>query len=188
MDIKTHWNDCEICLHQGDITELDVDAVVTAANAWLSGGGGVDGAIHAAGGPEILAACQRIMQERDEPKLAAGEAVITTGGALRARHVIHTVGPVYYEQGSREQAEALLAACYRRCLELAREYGLRTIAFPCISTGAYGYPPWEACPLALSTVREELELHGGLDQVIFCCFSRNDFELYAQTFEAMVAY
>jgi len=180
MQRKACWNQCEIHLHHGDITTLDVDAIVNAANPWLAGGGGVDGAIHRRGGPRILAECQKIIAQRGRV-LETGEAVITTGGDLVARHVIHTVGPVYHEQESQEAA-ALLAACYRNSLARLREQGLRSVAFPCISTGAYGYPSHEACPIALQTVRQEMERHGLCDQVVFCTFDDDDFALYEKAF------
>jgi O-acetyl-ADP-ribose deacetylase (regulator of RNase III) len=181
MELKARWNNCAAYLHWGDITVLEVDAVVNAANPWLMGGGGVDGAIHRRGGPQILEECRRIMAARGSI-LPAGQAVLTTGGQLPARHVIHTVGPVYHEE---EQAEALLAACYRNSLALLREHGLRSIAFPCISTGAYGYPPAEACSVALRAVREDVEQHGGCEQLIFCTFGAGDFQIYEQALAAL---
>jgi O-acetyl-ADP-ribose deacetylase (regulator of RNase III) len=164
---------------QGDITQLAVDAIVNAANPWLAGGGGVDGAIHRAGGPTILQECRQIMEQRGGRPLAAGEAVITGGGQLPARYVIHTVGPVYREWTPAEAAERL-AACYRNSLALLRQHGLRSIAFPAISTGAYGYPPEEACPIAVRTVLEELERHDACERLIFCTFGARDYELYRQ--------
>src|SRR3984893_14959794 len=123
----------------GDITQQRVDAIVNAANSTLLGGGGVDGAIHAKGGPKILEACRDIRRTRFPGGLPIGEAVLTTGGPLRARHVIHTVGPI--TGIGKEPDASMLAACYRNSLALAGEHGLRSIAFPAISTGAYGYPP-----------------------------------------------
>jgi O-acetyl-ADP-ribose deacetylase (regulator of RNase III) len=172
-------NGCRVEVVQGDITQLAVDAIVNAANPWLAGGGGVDGAIHRAGGPTILQECRQIMEQRGGRPLAAGEAVITGGGQLPARYVIHTVGPVYREWTPAEAAERL-AACYRNSLALLRQHGLRSIAFPGISTGAYGYPPEEACPIAVRTVLEELERHDACDRVIFCTFGARDYELYRQ--------
>ena len=137
-----------IRLRVGDITAEDVDAVVNAANSTLLGGGGVDGAIHRAGGPAILAECRRILvRQRGCPP---GEAVITTGGNLPARHVIHTVGPVW-RGGELGEAETL-ASCYRNCLRIAAENRFRTLSFPSISTGAYGYPIEKAAPVALAEV------------------------------------
>ncbi len=149
-------------VHQGDITKLAVDAVVNAANPELAPGGGVAGAIHRAGGPELTRECATL------GGCATGEAKITRGYALPARHVIHTVGPVW-SGGDRGEAD-LLAACYRRCLELAQENALATIAFPALSTGAYGYPPDEAAGIAVETVAGTLRETPGITQVIFCCF------------------
>jgi O-acetyl-ADP-ribose deacetylase (regulator of RNase III) len=138
----------------GDITRQATDALVNAANSTLLGGGGVDGAIHRAGGAQILEECQRLRSTRYPEGLPTGEAVITTGGRLAARYVIHTVGPVWGRHAGRE-AE-LLAACYRNSLALAVEHGLASIAFPAISTGAYGYPPEEAAHVASEAIREFL--------------------------------
>ncbi len=138
----------------GDITAQRVDAIVNAANSTLLGGGGVDGAIHVAGGPQILAECRELRRTRYPRGLPTGEAVITSGGNLPARFVIHTVGPIYARHGGRE-AE-LLAACYHNSLALAVEHGLESIAFPAISTGAYGYPPAEAAAVAAVAIRDFL--------------------------------
>ena len=147
----------------GDITTLAVDAIVNAANSVLRGGGGVDGAIHRAAGPELLAECRGI------GGCPTGEAVVTRGYRLPARHVIHTVGPVW-EGGGQEEA-ALLASCYRRSLELARDLGLRRVAFPGISTGVYGYPLKAAAEVAVRTVRAFLEGNALPEKVIFCTFN-----------------
>jgi O-acetyl-ADP-ribose deacetylase (regulator of RNase III) len=135
---------------QGDITEQTVDAIVNAANSSLLGGGGVDGAIHSAGGPKILAECRRIREERYPRGLPTGRAVATTGGYLPARWVIHTVGPVY---SNVSDPAGLLASCHTESLRVADEIGARTVAFPAISTGIYGYPLDEAAPLAIGAVR-----------------------------------
>ncbi|MEX2459660.1 MAG: O-acetyl-ADP-ribose deacetylase [Actinomycetota bacterium] len=134
----------------GDITEQDVDAIVNAANRSLLGGGGVDGAIHRRGGPEILAECRRLRAERYPDGLPTGEAAATTGGRLPARWVIHTVGPVF---ASTEDRSSLLARCHARSLEVADELGAESVAFPAISTGVYGYPLEVAAPVAVSAVR-----------------------------------
>jgi O-acetyl-ADP-ribose deacetylase len=154
----------------GDITRLEVDAIVNAANSSLLGGGGVDGAIHRAAGPALLAAC------RELGRCATGEARITPGFALKARHVIHAVGPVW-QDGRRGEPE-LLASCYRRALELADGVQARSVAFPCISTGVYGFPKERAAPLAVATVRRFLTGPHGIREVVFCCFSAGDAELY----------
>jgi len=164
-------------LVRGDITHQETDAVVNAANSSLMGGGGVDGAIHRAGGPAILSECMEIRRTRYPDGLPTGEAVITSGGNLRARHVIHTVGPVWRGGGSDE--EKLLAAAYRNSLRVAQENGLRTIAFPSISTGAYGYPIEKAARTALGAVKAFLEETPFLDEVIFAVFSEGDHEVYS---------
>lgn len=147
---------------QGDITRLEVDAIVNAANSALSGGGGVDGAIHRAAGPELLAACRAL------GRCPAGEARITPGFALPARFVIHAVGPVW-QGGDRGEAQQL-ASAYRASLALARDNGCRTVAFPAISCGAYGYPLDAAAALAVETIRDWCELHPGLDEVLLVAF------------------
>ena len=147
----------------GDITQQQVDAVVNAANLTLLGGGGVDGAIHRAGGPKILAECQELRHTRYADGLPTGEAVITTAGNMPARHVIHTVGPVFSAAG--EQAADLLSACYRNSLSLAVQYNLSTIAFPAISTGVYGYPRGEAAAVASQSIADFLATDSSLNQV-----------------------
>jgi O-acetyl-ADP-ribose deacetylase (regulator of RNase III) len=153
-----------------DITTLDVDAIVNAANASLAGGGGVDGAIHRAAGPELAAASTRYAP------LATGDAVITPGFRLRARHVIHTVGPVW-SGGSRQEAEQL-ASCYQRSLALAGDAGLASIAFPAISTGIYGYPRELAAEAAVAAVREQIGDWPSIERIVFCCFRDADAALY----------
>jgi len=153
-----------------DITTLDVDAVVNAANTSLLGGGGVDGAIHRAAGPELLEACRRL------GGCATGDAKITPGYRLPARFVIHAVGPVWH--GGRQGEAALLAGCYRRSLEVAHAHDVKTVAFPCISTGVYGYPFEAATCIAVDTVRSTLAALGSRMQVTFCCFSQRDLFVY----------
>ena len=163
-------------LAQGDITQQDTDAIVNAANSSLLGGGGVDGAIHRAGGPAILEACREIRRSRG--RLPTGDAVITAGGRLKARHVIHTVGPVW--QGGAQGEPELLERCYRSCLALARAHGLSSLAFPSISTGAFGYPVELAAPVALDTVARELHADpGSIALVRFVLFDAMTHEAYA---------
>lgn len=152
-----------IIVKVGDITREGVDAIVNAANSSLMGGGGVDGAIHRAGGPAILEACKAIRESTHLEGLPTGEAVITTGGRLRARHVIHTVGPVYGHHSGNEAR--LLADCYENSIALAAREGLHTIAFPAISTGAYGYPKDEAARIALAAIQAALEEHPSIQEV-----------------------
>jgi len=162
-------------LVQGDITRQDTDAIVNAANSSLMGGGGVDGAIHRAGGPAILEECQRIRSRQGS--LATGRAVITTGGRLKARHVIHTVGPVW--RGGGEGEPELLASCYRCSLELAWQHELTSVAFPSISTGIYGHPVNLAAPVALQTVTRSLvEQPQRVTLVRFVLFDRETFSAY----------
>jgi len=164
-------------LVQGDITRQDTEAIVNAANTSLLGGGGVDGAIHRAGGPSILEECRRL------GGCATGDAKITSGGSLRVRFVIHAVGPVYRD--GRHGEPAALASAYRRSLELAIEHGLRSIAFPSISTGAYRFPIGEAAPIALGTVRQILAARPGtLELVRFVLFSAADLHAYEAALDA----
>ena len=174
---------------QGDITTLAVDAIVNAANQLMLGGGGVDGAIHDAAGPELFEACLKVPEVRPGVRCPTGEARITPGFKLPAKYVIHTVGPVYYD--GRHGEPEKLAACYRNSLALAEENGCQSIAFPCISTGVYGYPIEDAARIAVREVREFLaakdaktaEVEGRASsrppmEVIFCCFSARDKRVY----------
>jgi len=168
----------KIFLVQGDITEQDTDAIVNAANSTLMGRGGVDGAIHRKGGPKILEECKRIRATEWPYGLLTGKAVITSGGNLKARYIIHTVGPVLH--GGVSDEPELLAEAYRNSLKSAVSKGLKTIAFPSISTGAYGYPIEKASRIALMMVKEFLERGGKLDKVMFVLFTRHDFEIYME--------
>jgi O-acetyl-ADP-ribose deacetylase len=161
-----------ITVKVGDITREAVDAIVNAANSQLLGGGGVDGAIHRAGGPEILAACRKIRESDYPGGLPTGKAVITTAGRLPARHVIHTVGPIYGQHGGEEAR--LLGACYENSIALAAAHGLETIAFPAISTGVYGYPKHEAARVSLAAIQLALETHAGIKEVRLVFFSEED--------------
>ena len=160
-------------LVQGNITEQDVDAIVNAANSTLLGGGGVDGAIHRAAGPELLEECRTL------GGCPTGEARITAGYRLPARHVIHTVGPVWYG-GSRGEPD-LLRSCYIKSLDLAAEHRLASVAFPSISTGAYGYPMEAAATVAVAAMRQWFENPGPITRVRLVCFSRDDYDVYERT-------
>jgi O-acetyl-ADP-ribose deacetylase (regulator of RNase III) len=161
---------------RADITTLEVDAIVNAANRSLLGGGGVDGAIHRAAGPQLLEECWKL------GGCQTGEAKLTSGYNLPAKFVIHTVGPVW--RGGKSGEAELLASCYRRSLEIAIEQGFKTIAFPSISTGVYGYPIEQAARIAVVTVRDFLREHNTVIDVTFCCFSESDLRVYRQIIQA----
>ncbi len=160
------WDRIEIV--EGDITKLEVDAIVNAANARLAGGGGVDGAIHRAAGPELHEACRRL------GGCPTGDAKVTPGFRLPAKYIIHAVGPVYRD--GRHGEPELLASCYRRSLELAGEHGCRSVAFPAISTGVYGYPFDEATRLAMETIVGYLREHREIERVVFVFFGQRDYQ------------
>jgi len=168
MEFEVHGKKVEVV--QGDITRVKVDAIVNAANEGLRGGGGVDGAIHRAGGPAIMAACRKIGH------CPTGSAVITTAGQLPAKYVIHAVGPIW--QGGDSGEPELLRSAYEASLQLAQEYGLKSIAFPSISTGAYGFPIEKACPIAIKAVLDHLAGETSLERVVFVLFTRDDYETY----------
>ena len=163
----------------GDITGLAVDAIVNAANSSLMGGGGVDGAIHQAAGPELLEECIRIAEKRrPNSPCPAGDAVMTGAGKLPAKKVIHTVGPIW--RGGNHNEPELLASCYRKSLLLAQEAGLESVAFPNISTGVYGYPRDKAAEVAIAAVRETLPDTPGIQRVVFVCFDNVNYALYQE--------
>ena len=168
----------------GDITSQKVDAIVNAANSTLLGGGGVDGAIHRRGGPRILDECRQLRASRFPQGLPTGEAVLTSAGALPAKYVIHTVGPIV--RGGREPDSALLAACYRNSLALAAEHQLRSIAFPAISTGAYGYPREQAAPMVSATVESFLRHPTPIAEVRLVFYDSSDADIFLRhhTFSA----
>ncbi|UZR92286.1 O-acetyl-ADP-ribose deacetylase [Chondrinema litorale] len=163
-----------IQVQQGDITKVIVDAVVNAANSSLLGGGGVDGAIHRAGGSQILEECVKIRNRQGGCN--TGEAVITTGGKLPAKYVIHTVGPVW--QGGNKNEAQLLESCYTKSLDICKEHQIKTVAFPNISTGIYGYPKQPAAEIAVKTVSKYLQANSEIEEIIFVCFDEENFALY----------
>lgn len=167
----------KISLQKADITQIEVDAIVNAANSTLMGGEGVDGAIHKAGGLQIINECIAIRHSHGECK--PGEAVITTAGNLPAKKVIHTVGPVY-NAGTNNEA-SLLADCYKNSLQLAVDNNLKTIAFPNISTGAYGYPKQQAAKIAVDTVKAFIDANPNvIDEVVFVCYDEENYKIYQQ--------
>jgi O-acetyl-ADP-ribose deacetylase (regulator of RNase III) len=176
--LQLHIGKSLLTLLRGDITLQDTDAIVNAANSGLMGGGGVDGAIHRAGGPEILRECRSIKARRGD--LPTGEAVMTTGGQLKARHVIHTVGPVWHDGMSGE--DTLLTSAYRNSLTLALQNHLTTISFPSISTGVYGFPHERASRIAFTTVKQFVQANPSIHEVRFVVFTEEDERMYATLF------
>ncbi len=175
-------NKTRLSLLQGDITRQSTDAIVNAANSSLMGGGGVDGAIHRAGGPAILEECKQIVSRQG--RLPTGEAVITTSGNLKARHVIHTVGPVWH--GGQSGEPELLASAYRQSLRIAVANGLKSVSFPSLSTGAYGYPVRLAAAVALETVIDFLHQQESLEEVVFVLFDDATYQKYGQALAALL--
>jgi O-acetyl-ADP-ribose deacetylase (regulator of RNase III) len=169
-------DDKQIEIVQGDITELEVDAIVNAANERMLGGGGVDGAIHRAAGPGLLEECRRVPEVRPGMRCPTGEARMTGGHDLPAKHVIHTVGPVW--SGGRAGEDELLANCYRNSMALAEQHKLKSIAFPAISTGVYGFPLERAARIAVREVRQFLESASHLEKMVFVCFASEARETY----------
>lgn len=176
--METKIGKAMIELLQGDITEQDTDSIVNAANRTLLGGGGVDGAIHRAAGPQLLAECRTLAG------CETGDAKITRGYNLKARQVIHTVGPIYHSAG--KKAPELLTSCYRRSLEVASANNLKSIAFPSISTGAYGYPLEEAAPIALKTVMDYLKNHPDIQLVRFVLFGQDASRAYEKALKDLI--
>jgi len=173
--IEITINQAKLSIMKGDITQQATDAIVNAANSSLMGGGGVDGAIHRAGGPAILAECKQIVSKQG--RLPTGKAVITTAGNMKAKHVIHTIGPVWHG-GSKGEAE-LLQSAYRESLKLAAENHLASISFPSISTGAYGYPVDKASRVAIRTVASFLSKTTSINEVVFVLFDSHTFDAYS---------
>ncbi len=176
--MQTKVNNTKLSLIRGDITEQDTEAIVNAANTSLLGGDGVDGAIHRAGGPEILEECKKIRARQGG--CPTGEAVVTTGGKLKAKYVIHTVGPVW--SGGNQNENLLLGNAYRNSLTLAKDKGIKSISFPSISTGAYRFPIYDAARIALSSVREFLKEHD-FEEVRFVLFSERDLKAYEEAWQ-----
>lgn len=170
-------NGVTLVLMQGNIVDVEVDAIVNAANTGLAGGGGVDGAIHRAGGPSIMQACRQI------GGCATGKAVATTAGNLKATHIFHAVGPIYRQQADEEH---LLASAYQACLKLAEQHQCKSIAFPSISTGAYGYPLMLAAPIALRTVLEHSKKSTDLQQVMFVLFENRTYNAYEKALNKLL--
>ena len=179
-----HVNSSTISIIKGDITQQETDAIVNAANSSLMGGGGVDGAIHRAGGPAILDECKAIVAKQG--RLPAGQAVITGGGRLKTRYVIHTVGPIWH--GGNHGEPETLASAYRKSLELAAANGLKSISFPSISTGAYGYPLDKAADVAVKTVIDFLKNDGSIKEVVFVLFNEEAYQAYRAALDAALSH
>ena len=176
--MKTAHAQARIAVVEGDITKQVLDAIVNAANTTLLGGGGVDGAIHRAAGPELLAKCRTL------GGCPTGQAKITKGYRLPAKWVIHTVGPVW--RGGTHGEDELLASCYRSCFTLVEQYQIRTVAFPSISTGAYGFPMERAAKIAVTAVRDFLQRNSKVEKVQLVCFGRSAFDIHAQAVEEIL--
>ena len=181
--MESSINRTKLSLVHGDITGQATDAIVNAANSGLMGGGGVDGAIHRAGGPAILEECRRIKEQIG--RLPAGKAVITTGGRLQAKYVIHTVGPVWH--GGNKGEPELLASAYTESLKLAAEKGLKSISFPAVSTGAYGYPIEPAARIALQSTIDFVRYASSIEEVVFVLLDSYTYRVYADTFKDLTA-
>jgi len=182
MSKELHVGDCVLRLHRGDITQMAVDAIVNAANSSLMGGGGVDGAIHRAGGPAILEECKRIPQGPGG-RCPTGQAVVTGAGKLKAKYVIHTVGPVWH--GGKKGEEELLKRAYHHSLMRAEERDCKSVAFPSISTGAYRFPIEKASRIAVETIVEFLRERKTPQEVVLVLFSERDYRVYARVFASM---
>jgi len=173
---QPHYLNGRVRLDVGDLTEQAVDAIVNAANSTLLGGGGVDGAIHRRGGPAILDACRELRRSLWPDGLPTGQVALTGGGKLPARHVIHTVGPIYGQHGGKEPE--LLAACYRHAIELAASLGLKSLAFPSISTGAFGYPPEKAAVVVSQSLAKILDGISAIDEIRLVFFNASQMETF----------
>lgn len=185
--VEINIGKARLILIKGDITEQDTDAIVNAANPSLMGGGGVDGAIHRKGGPKILEECKKIRETKWSNGLPIGEAVITTGGNLKAKYVIHTVGPIW--KGGLYNEAQLLEKAYLNSLKLAAEKGLKTISFPSISTGAYGYPIEKASKVALNAIKKFLEKENKIiEEVRVVLFTEKDFKVYEKALKELLEY
>ncbi len=182
--IEYRINGKTLRIAMGDITEQDADAIVNAANPSLKGGGGVDGAIHRKGGSTILRECTEIREKQYPEGLPTGEAVITTGGNLNARHIIHTVGPIW--RGGNEGESHQLARAYENSLRLAAEKGLRTIAFPAISTGAYGYPSEKAAKTAIKTTAAHLQENTTIEEITLVTYTHEDYRTHVEAAEEIL--